>query len=115
MPIEEPPRAGFTKSGQPCSPAKSTIFLRAAEGSFSHSRGRMTSYGPTGSPKERNTRFMYSLSWPTAEASTPEPTYGTPESSRRPWRVPSSPYGPCSMGKTTSTSPSALGTEPGSL
>ena len=42
-------------------------------------------------PKEVNTRFMYSLSWPTAEASTPAPTYGTPESSRRPWRVPSSP------------------------
>lgn len=30
MPMDEPARAGFTKSGQPCSAAKSTIFLRAA-------------------------------------------------------------------------------------
>lgn len=67
-------RAGFTNSGQPCSPAKSTIFLRAAASSRAHSRGRITRYGPTLSPKEVNTRFMYSLSWPTAEDSTPEPT-----------------------------------------
>ncbi len=91
MPMDEPARAGLTKSGQPWSPARSMIFLRAADSSRSHSRGRITTYGPTLSPKEVNTRFMYSLSWPTAEASTPEPTYGTPESSRRPWRVPSSP------------------------
>lgn len=91
MPIDEPARAGFTNSGQPCSPAKSTIFLRAADSSRCHSRGLITTYGPTLRPKEVNTRFMYSLSWPTAEASTPAPTYGTPESSRRPCRVPSSP------------------------
>lgn len=74
MPMDEPARAGFTNSGQPCSPAKSTIFLRAAASSCAHSRGRITRYGPTLSPKEVNTRFMYSLSWPTAEDSTPEPT-----------------------------------------
>ncbi len=91
MPTEEPPRAGFTKSGQPCSPANSVMRARAAASSASHSRGRITRYGPTGSPKEVKTRFMYSLSWPTAEARTPEPTYGMPASSRRPWKVPSSP------------------------
>lgn len=89
--MEEPPRAGFTKSGQPCSAANSMTRLRAAGRSVSHSRGRTTSYGPTGRPKETNTRFMYSLSWPTAEDRTPAPTYGTPESSRNPWSVPSSP------------------------
>ncbi len=47
MPIEEPARADFTNSGQPCSPAKSTILLRAAQASRSHSRGRITTYGPT--------------------------------------------------------------------
>lgn len=74
MPIEDPARAGLTKTGQPWSAAKSTTALRAAAGSFSHSRGRITTYGPTGRPKEMKTRFMYSLSMPTAEASTPEPT-----------------------------------------
>src|SRR5690606_30005712 len=39
---------------------------------------------------------------PTAEPATPEPTYGTPASSKRPWTVPSSPLGPCRTGKTTS-------------
>jgi hypothetical protein len=51
MPIDEPARAGFTKSGQPCSPAKSMIFLRAADSSRSHSRGRITTYGPTLQPE----------------------------------------------------------------
>ena len=41
----------------------------------------------------------------TAEASTPAPTYRTPAISSIPWMVPSSPHGPCSSGKTTSTSP----------
>ena len=44
-----------------------------------------------------------------AEAATPAPTYGTSASSSRPWTVPSSPNGPCSTGKTTSTPPSARG------
>ena len=37
-----------------------------------------------------------------------------PAISSRPCRVPSSPHGPCSSGKTTSTSPSVRGTSPGS-
>src|SRR3954466_16034455 len=51
---------------------------------------------------------------PTAEASTPAPTYRTSPISSRPWIVPSSPQGPCSSGKTTSTSPSVRGTAAGS-
>jgi len=75
-------RARVTNSGQPCSPAKSTIFLRAADSCWCHSppdhhvRAHLEA-------NEVNTRFMYSLSWPTAEASTPAPTYGTPDSSKR--------------------------------
>ena len=44
-----------------------------------------------------------------ADAATPEPTYGTPASSSRPCTVPSSPNGPCRIGSTTSTAPSAAG------
>ena len=44
-----------------------------------------------------------------ADAVTPEPTYGTPASSRSPCTVPSSPNGPCRIGRTTSTAPSAAG------
>src|SRR6478736_5706699 len=51
----------------------------------------------------------------TAEASTPAPTYRTPAISSRPWMVPSSPQGPCSTGKTTSTSPSVRGGWAGSV
>ena len=40
-----------------------------------------------------------------AEASTPQPTYGTFIISNRPWMVPSSPYGPCNTGNTASTWP----------
>ena len=40
----------------------------------SHSWGRMTTKGPIGSPNEARIRFMYSLSIPTAEESTPAPT-----------------------------------------
>ena len=46
---------------------------------------------------------MTPLSMPTAEARTPAPTYGTLASSSSPWMVPSSPYGPCSIGKITSS------------
>ena len=44
-----------------------------------------------------------------ADAVTPEPTYGTPASSSSPCTVPSSPKGPCRIGSTTSTAPSAAG------
>ncbi len=45
-----------------------------------------------------------------ADAATPAPTYGTFASSSSPCTVPSSPNGPCSTGKTTSTPPSVAGT-----
>ena len=57
---------------------------------------------------------MTCLSMPAALASTPLPTYRTSASSSSPCRVPSSPNGPWSSGNTTSTSPSARGTWPGS-
>ena len=44
-----------------------------------------------------------------ADAVTPAPTYGTPASSSSPCTVPSSPKGPCRIGSTTSTLPSAAG------
>ena len=50
------------------------------------------------------------LSIAAAEAKTPEPTYGTPANSNKPWIVPSSPQGPCSTGKTTSTWANTSGT-----
>src|SRR6476619_1482026 len=51
----------------------------------------------------------------TAEARTPAPTYRTPAISNIPWIVPSSPRGPCSSGKTTSTSPRVRGGWAGSV
>ena len=39
----------------------------------------------------------------TADAATPQPTYGIFASSKSPWMVPSSPKRPCSTGKATST------------
>ncbi len=42
---------------------------------------------------------------PSADASTPDPTYGRPASSSMPCTVPSSPCVPCRIGKTTSTRP----------
>ena len=55
-----------------------------------------------GRPCAPKTRFISALSMPTAEASTPQPTYGTLASSSRPCTVPSSPCGPCSTGTMTS-------------
>ena len=57
---------------------------------------------------------MTCLSIITADAVTPDPTYLTSARSSRPWIVPSSPNGPCSSGKTTSTSPSVRGGAPAS-
>ena len=56
-------------------------------------------------PAPATSRLQTSLSIVVAAASTPAPTYATPSVSSSPWIVPSSPYGPCSTGKTTSTSP----------
>lgn len=50
---------------------------------------------------------------PTADASTPAPTYRMSAISSMPWSVPSSPKGPCSSGSTTSTPPRLSGTDPG--
>ncbi len=44
---------------------------------------------------------------PTAEAATPKPTYGIPSASKSPWRTPSSPNVPWTIGKTTSGRPAA--------
>jgi hypothetical protein len=60
-------------------------------------------FSVTGMSWSRITDLKTSLSMQSAEASTPAPTYGTPASSSRPCTVPSSPNGPCSTGKTTST------------
>src|SRR5207247_1978210 len=59
-----------------------------------------------GSPAAVNMRFIAILSMPIAEPSTPAPTYGRPASSSSPCTVPSSPYGPCINGMTTSTASS---------
>ena len=61
-----------------------------------------TACGVSGRPRAAKSTFITALSMPTADASTPAPTYGTSASSSRPWTVPSSPKGPCSTGNTTS-------------
>src|SRR5881296_2538238 len=99
MPTLEPRFDGFTKHGKPV-----TSRTRRATGSgrSRHSRRSTTVYSTIGSPCAENTAFIVALSMPTAEASTPAPTYGTSASSSSPWIVPSSPYGPWSMTTTTS-------------
>ncbi len=119
----DPPRAGLTNSGQPSSVIASSTRLRSGStasvalstASGGQSRSRTTTCGPTGRPRAWKMIFMYSLSMLTALASTPAPTYGTPAISSRPWMVPSSPNGPCSIGSTTSTSSSRCGIWPGAL
>ena len=66
-------------------------------------------FGATGIPRSRSTALNRSLSMQSADAVTPEPMYGTPASSSKPCTVPSSPNGPCRIGSTTSTAPSAAG------
>src|SRR5579871_2681331 len=104
VPIDDPPLAGLTNTGQPRSATSSSPRL-----------SRTTTYGPIGSPRAANRSFMYSLSMPAALASTPAPAYRIPAISSSPWIVPSSPKAPCSSGSTTSTSPSSDGTEAGPL
>ncbi len=100
IPTELPSVAGFTNTGK-------RNFLRIARRifprEFSHSARGMARNSPTGSLACRNRRFCMSLSMPTAEPITPEPTYGSPARSSRPCTVPSSPNVPCSTGNTTST------------
>src|SRR5271163_1969617 len=71
--------------------------------SCSHSDRRTARNCTIGNPACSNKRFCTSLSMPTAEASTPAPTYGNPASSINPCTVPSSPNVPCKTGNTTST------------
>ena len=47
-----------------------------AAGSASHSRRCTTTQSGTRRPRARKTTFISALSMPTAEASTPQPTYG---------------------------------------
>src|SRR5207245_5290414 len=63
-------------------------------------------YGGNGSPLASPTWRLRSLSIASALASTPDPVYGMPSNSSRPWIVPSSPYGPCRAMNATSTAPS---------
>ena len=92
-PIEDPPLAGFTNTGRPKCERSASVSSRAPS--------RITSR-VTGMPTAATSFFVYSLSIPHADASTPGPTYGTPAISSMPWTVPSSPYLPCSTGKTAS-------------
>ena len=72
VPMLEPPRAGLTNTGQPSSPIASSTRLRSASAAAGpQSRSRTTTNGPTGSPLAAKISFMYSLSMPTALASTP--------------------------------------------
>ena len=111
MPTLDPPRAGLTNTGQ--SSAVPTPRPRARV-ALPLARSVRRRAAPTGSPAEARTIFMYALSIPTAEARTPDPTYRMPAISNSPWIVPSSPNGPCSSGKTTSTVASARGGSPAS-
>src|SRR5580658_5414527 len=100
IPTDEPSVAGFTNNG------KRNLFLTAFSTlarSCSHSERRTARNGTIGNPACSNRRFCTSLSMPTADASTPAPTYGNPASSINPCTVPSSPNVPCKTGNTTST------------
>src|SRR5580704_893833 len=100
IPTDEPSVAGFTKNG------KRNFFFMAFSTfarSRSHSERRTARNGTIGNPACSNSRFCTSLSMPTADASTPAPTYGNPASSINPCTVPSSPNVPCKTGNTTST------------
>ena len=94
MPIDDPPRAGLTNTGNPRRPRSE---------SASSSPSASTACSPTGMPPATARFLVRSLSMPAADASTPGPTNGMRDSSSRPWMVPSSPLGPWSTGNTTST------------
>jgi hypothetical protein len=101
-PTLEPARAGFTNTGRP----SSSDPLRTDSGSSRHRYAVTVCHGATGMPACCRTVFVKCLSMPSALASTPLPTYGRPTRSSIPCTVPSSPQGPCRIGKTTSTAPS---------
>src|SRR5450631_15016 len=64
--------------------------------------------GTTGRPASRIRRLATSLSIAIAEPVTAEPTNGTSANSSAPCTVPSSPFGPCRTGNTTSKRAMAL-------
>ena len=105
MPYDDPARDGLTKTGRPS---------RSLSAADSVAPARSTAYGPTGMPSAAASFLVNSLSMAAAEAKTLAPTYGMPAISSRPWMVPSSPYAPCSAGKTTSTPASARAPSAGS-
>ena len=104
MPMLDPARAGLTKTGRP-SRSRSAARQRAARPEHRVRPDRQ----PLGAQQLLGELLVHRRR---ARRSTPEPTYGTPAISSRPWMVPSSPYGPCRTGNTTSTprsAPRALG------
>ena len=100
MPKEEPARDGLTNTGRPSRSFSSSVMVIPL---------RSTTYGPIGMPSAAQSFLVNSLSMAAAEAKTFAPTYGMSAISSIPWMVPSSPYAPCSTGKTTSTSARARG------
>ena len=64
-----------------------------------------TSPSGTSSPLATSTVLAITLSIASAEASTPDPVYGMPRVSSRPWSLPSSPHGPCSAMNAMSIRP----------
>ena len=92
-PTLDPLPTGLTNAGSPTD--------RAAVRSAAPVPRTTTPRG-TSSPAAARTCFATSLSIASAEASTPEPVYGTPMVSRSPWMRPSSPQVPWSAMSTTS-------------
>ena len=101
-PTDEPARAGLTNTGRPSPRARRSQSSR----SRAHDARVTDTHGATATPAPCSTVFVKCLSMPSADASTPLPTYGRPSSSSSPCTVPSSPNRPCRIGNTTSTSPS---------
>jgi hypothetical protein len=64
MPILDPPRAGFTNSGNP----------RSVTDTGNGSPARTTTYGGTTRPAADSSCFMWCLSIDAADANTPDPT-----------------------------------------
>ena len=99
MPTLLPRRAGFTTTRSPRVPATARTTW---SGSSFQALRRNQHDSTTGSPWPRMRSLKTTLSIATALASTPAPVYGIPASSRNPWSVPSSPYGPWTTRKATS-------------
>ncbi len=69
----------------------------------------MTAYGPTGRPCPAARPSCSACPCRRRRRARPSRRSGTSPSSSSPWRVPSSPKGPCRSGRTTSTWPSVVG------